>query len=461
MKEGFKTILLSFLVIIILVLAGNLWISLSRKVEKTQSTDSLASVEMVNEVFYPKKVIVNFSGDNHTLFYDTKELWLEYIETVGNLLTEKKEVEQEFVPISLKEYMDLLKKKSIIFKFPREFKKGMLVNFLKIESKDQSRLRNMGVEEIYLSGEENIIVIGNSEGYFKHEVNNYNFQKINDSVKEIEESKEYIAYNNFFEKYNIEKNILIPAVSSVESRNIYYENGLDEIEKIYKKNLAERFLNQDIEYIREITEDQSTIYTFDNKILRLNINGLLEYENLEEFDIKERNLFTSINSAINFIYTKTGLNGKIAISSIIPIEEKGNLGYSFEFNFVEDSIPVILLKENTRSYIKIDIYNTQVKKLKFIYRRPSPQRSSQRLIPNGVMPIDQVVSKNIDIFYKSNSSGVDPVREGLNNIVGCDIVYMDKNNLFQSNLLTPAWEVKLSEKTYYFDLETGEYLMER
>ncbi len=87
-------------------------------------------------------------------------------------------------------------------------------------------------------------------------------------------------------------NIFIPYEMTRPLPLIHVENELDVYNIKEMRNLAEGFLKSNIDYIIEIIEDSgSIIYVYDQRVLKINQNGLLEYFNPLEEPVRKVEIF--------------------------------------------------------------------------------------------------------------------------------------------------------------------------
>lgn len=128
-------------------------------------------------------------------------------------------------------------------------------------------------------------------------------KELKEYVKEIEETGDYTYYYSMKDTLGSNNDIFIPIEMSQNVPLAYVENELipNNIEEV--RIIAEKYFNKDVDYIREIVENNgSIIYVYNQKVLKINPNGLLEYFSPLEELVKERNLYISLNTVADFFY---------------------------------------------------------------------------------------------------------------------------------------------------------------
>src|SRR5690606_2243199 len=112
----------------------------------------------------------------------------------------------------------------------------------------------------------------------------------------------------------------------------------------------------------EIVESNgSTIYVLNNRSLKLNVNGMLEYFHPLEESVVERNLYTSLSTAAQFITQKTTTVEGMYLTSIDQIQSDSNLGYRLTFKYRVRGIPVLLGNRDVGDYIQIEVFNNHIR----------------------------------------------------------------------------------------------------
>src|SRR5690606_6152594 len=154
---------------------------------------------------------------------------------------------------------------------------------------------------VYLGTSEPFFVFSNNNQYIMAYDIKIDTNPLKEELLKIEQSYSYDRYYSMREIYRIENDIYIPYQVENKVPIVYVSNEIATLDDKQKDELAERFFNEDINYIREIVENNgSTIYMHGRRSLKLNINGTLEYFHPLEDKVPERNLYISLTTAANF-----------------------------------------------------------------------------------------------------------------------------------------------------------------
>ncbi|MGI5949714.1 hypothetical protein [Peptoniphilus sp.] len=438
-NSALSTGLIVFLFILLLFQSKFIWMSFGSKKENFMSSTN--TTNMMTEVLMPQKIITNLGRGEHYVLLDTRKFWSENIKNISEAL---KQVRVENLKIiSVDDYLNLLNKKSVVFKFNSPLSGSIFVNSIGDEGGTSDI--NLSVDSIYIDSNNNIYVAGG-----------HNFYKIEDiktdiDIKNILDAgkKDGFLAENFNEAYEIKKDIFIPKNDTMNFQKVNYKSGLTDLLDSEKINLAERFLNVPIDYIREITEYDKDTFVYENEYLSLSEN-VIEYSNNSNFSVEDRNLYKSLNTAIEFISTKTGISGGIYLEKIEPIDLSTNKGYSFYFNLKDGAVPLVLSSEDN-SFIEIDVFSDNVKSYREYYIRKvdDPSYEQEEIY---LKSIDRVVYKNFRLFEGEN------LKDKISKINSVNIVYLnDKNNIGKRPML--AYEIIVGDRKYYFNITNGKLEM--
>ncbi|EFI41723.1 hypothetical protein [Peptoniphilus sp. oral taxon 386] len=427
-----------------------LWFNLPDRSNVIKINNEYNPKELFTELLKPQKMIANFGEERHSVIYVFDDLYREYLNTILNIFIESKK--ELLTEISAEEYMKLQENRSIVFKFNHTITENMFLKLLGFVDKEHDS-NNVPIQEIYISN--NDIAIVNQIGFFK--VHLPIDKDITQTLSTIENTG-YKNYKNFYELYSIEKNIYIPQKNTITARDIYYFSNLKNMDSSYKNKLAERFLNQSIDYIREITQINGSTFVYENQYLKFSNTGLIEYENAEKFESQKENLYISLRTALSFIATKTGIAKDLYLSKIELVENGNNKGYKFSFNLKEDSIPIILDKQENHDYIEMEVFSSFVKSYKQIYRKAvnMPQTEFKE---TEIYSIEDIIQKNLIKFMPVEE--YTNIKDILKNIQDINLAYIDDVSNLEKNKLTMAININYNNRQLYFSLDAGKFLMER
>ncbi|MDO5714226.1 MAG: hypothetical protein Q4Q07_07330 [Tissierellia bacterium] len=467
MKESIKTFVLLTLSISLIFLASLVWVKFPKKPESPSVNGSeFSSTYLEREILSPKKLIVNFSHGEHTLFYEIEPMWKEYYNWMEDFLVLLGDEDNQIEKITQEEYLKAQDEMSLVFVYDYPWSTRILGNLLNVEKPKEKNTGAFKIETLYLPVKGGfIILINENKELIKVSIKHGKFQEIEERLEDLYDSKRYRNYENFWEKYKVLTNVYVPKLTVTLPRPVIYRNELAKMEKTYRNDLAERFLGRDIDYIREIIEDSGTTYVYEARNLRFHDDGLIEYQNLEEFESKEENLFVSLQTALDFIATRTGINTGLVLSQVERISTKGNSGYRLDFNLKENDKEVLLQKDPLEHYMSIEVYNQNVAKFQFLYRKAmdtnAPKDPAAPILEDQAFSPSGVLEQNVPMFYPNGTPDGDVLLELIQRVEDVDVIYVDPGREEEMTTLLPAWKIKMDTGTYIFHMGNGEFLMER
>ena len=335
MKERFKSILLFFLVVMSLFFTQKLWIRIPETVAKRFETapETNANSYALSDMIAPYKYIINFGNKNHTLFYgDSKyHIWDDSRQILSQVLGSSNITTEE---ITREQYLNLKEERSLVIYFPEEISTYILAKTWGVNDPNNitDAIPNINEMYIYLGTKDPFFVFTLNENYLAVYDNEIDAIALKGKLTDIDTSNNYDRYYTMREAYQIDNDIYIPNRMENNLLTAYVSNEISTLTDEEKRKLATRFFDQEIDYLREIVESNgSTIYLYNNKSLKLNINGTLEYFHSIEDRVPERNLYISLTTAADFIKDKSSSQEGMYLSSIEDIEQAGNFGYRFKF----------------------------------------------------------------------------------------------------------------------------------
>lgn len=430
LKNIFKNIILIFLVFLIFFQIRILWFTIPEK----SIEDKTKTIEYV-EYLEPMCIIANFGENTHTKIYSTKDYLINYKKEINTILNlEIKDLK----PISIDEYLNLQNNRSIVIKYINSPFKGYIDDGSKKISKEQ-------VREIYLSEEKCVIVL--NAGIYEVNLK----ANISQNLTALEE-KTYKSYKNFYELYGIKRNIYVPQNNTLDVKDIFYSRGLNELTRTPRASLAKIYLNQDIDYIKEITDITETTYVYEDKILKLANNNMLIYKDTEESINKVDDFKNSYTSALRFISEKVGNINNISLKKI----EQRNSEYTFYFDRIEDDLNVVMEDENDKFYIAIKVAGDTIKNFRQVYRIYGSDAADNK-ISIEVLPIPSIIEKNLNLFDNKDTYEI------LNQLKDIYYVYVDdlSNIDIYKTRLKIGVEIEYNNRRLIFLAEDGSFIMER
>lgn len=441
-KKHGDIFIIIFLIFILVFQSRNLWLSFDSKTEDKSSVNDIS--EILDEILMPQRIISNFGSRNHYISTNVSDFWKDYSADLSKILQEINAKNLE--PITLKEYLKLQEEESIVFKFNSPLSGSIFVNFLGDDYGENNV--NISVDSIYISKDGEIYLSG--VGNFYKIIN----KKVDFSIEDMlnDGEKSGLKALNFYEAYGIEKDIYIPISTYTNMQKVSYMSGLFNLDERSKSNLAERFLDTPIDYIREISVAGKNTYVYEGEYLSLSENGFLEYSLESEFNVTERDLYKSLNRAVEFIAQKTGISSGIYLEKTEQIEFNGNLGYRFFFNLKEGQTPMILTSKD-HSFIEIDVFSEYVKNYREFYIRK---------VDDPIYEEDEIYLESIHKILKKNRKIFSdrPVMDILKDIDNLSVVYLSFSTLEYDDLLL-VYEMVYKGNKYYLSVDDGKLVMVR
>lgn len=475
MKEKLKTLLLILLVGISVFITSELWIRFPDQVFGKTETPSLEdSSSYLSEIISPNRYLLNFNETNHTLLYDDEKygIWNNSQKYLGELFADKKVEIQE---ISKEEYIGYQEKRSVIFYFAENMSTYIFSKIWNVKEPNDivDTIPNLDSIYIYLDGRDPFFILSNNENHYLVKTSDMDLQELESILAEIDSKKNYPFYYSMRKTLNTDNDIYIPYEMKGTLPKIYVSNGVKSLNIRDRNALAERFLNRDTDYIREIMEQNgSYIYIYEQRFLKLNTNGTIEYFHPLTKRIKDRNLYTSLTYAADFIERNTRIPQDIHLADIEEIESDDSLGYRFMFRYRIRGIPVILGNQEAEEYIQMEVFNNHIKSYEY-YAREETQLESPGLTPDReFMSAFDIIDKNYEKFekiYKNDNSiddesleeDQDLVEEVLSNIDNVALAYLDPGLKEVEERLIPVWVIGFSNRLLAFDANNGNLVFER
>ncbi|GMG98091.1 hypothetical protein EN5CB1_29170 [Tepidimicrobium xylanilyticum] len=431
--------------------------------------EAISANFLFTDMIKPDKYQLNFNEKNHTFFYsdDDNNLWTSSRVFLADIFSSNSVIMEN---ISAKELLNLHNSRSIVFYFPENFNTYILARSLGVQKPGDivENIADINRIYFYLGAGEPYIIFSNGKENLKVYSSNLNLDSIKNRLKAIENA-DYTYYYPIRETLNVNNDIYIPYRMSKNLPIVYVENELktDDIEEM--RGIAEIFFKKDIDYIREIIENNGSIlYLYNQKVLKINQNGLLEYFSPLEEPVKERNLYISLNTTSEFLSNHLGVPKDLYLSKIEEIESEGNLGYRLTFKYRIRGIPVILSKDIAEDFIQIDVFNSYIRNYKRFIRRDMNININEAEESKQMLSTYYIINNNYQLLEKGyledNKLSLEAIdeealkEEVLSSIKDISLTYLDPCNNKQNERLIGVWLLKVGNRTYAFDAYDGELL---
>lgn len=474
MKEKLKTLLLIFLVGTSLAMTQQLWIQLPERLTRIfEPKATYSSSYLLSDMIAPNKYLINFEKNKTTVIYDASKygLWDSSKRAIAKILGSKsikiEELEKGLTHNSLV-------KSSVVFYLPEKMSTNIIAMAWEVKKPNKIVDAVPFIESISIvMGDGDPFFVFSGEGkHFKIYDSTIDLEEVREDLKSIETTDDFDYYYSMSEIFEIGGNdIFIP----YEIRNIlpdvFVKNDLLNMNKSDKETLAQRFLEKDKDYLRQIVENNgSTIYINDNRVLKFNLNGTIEYFQSLGNKVVDRNLYLSLSSAADFISKKAYSAKGMYLAETEEIEAEGSLGYRFIFRYRVRGIPVLLGNREVNEYVQMEVFNTQVRSYRQLFRGEMNIDISQIQQDNNLLSSFDVIDNNYDLFEREylNTSGLTKDELGdsiipkvLSSIEDITIAYYDAGLLKQRERLVTIWQIKANNKIYAFNAYSGKLVYER
>ncbi len=473
MKERLKTILLFLLVGSSLYMTQKLWIHFPVSVTEFFKPEvSYSSSYLLSDMIIPNKYLIIFGQDSITMMYDANkyDLWNESREIVAQLLSSTTIKTEELESGYDTEAAD----RAIVFYMPEK-----LSTYIAAKAWDVKEPNNITDAIPYI--ETFTVNLGTGDPFFvfsgegksiKVTEQGIDISDIIMGVNEIEDNKGYDYYYSMSDIFETAKrNVYIPYEIRQSLPVVYVSNSISSMSQIQKDQFAERFLEQKIDYLRQITESNgSSIYIYNNMVLKFNVNGTIEYFSSLQDRVRERNLFLSLTSAADFIDRKAFTASGMYLAQTEEIEAEGSLGYKLTFKYRIRGLPVLLGNREVPEYAQIEVFNNQVRSYKQLFRRESAQDLVRAPSGKAILSSFDIIDKNYPFLEKKYLEYSGQIKEEikdqllkevLGSIEDVTISYYDPNLKDQDERLIEIWQIRAFGRLYAFNAYTGTLVFER
>lgn len=429
--------------------------------------------QVFTDIIRPHKYLLNFDDESHTIFFSDKNnnLWTNSQPSLAGVLTSK-DIKME--EISDEEFNNINNRRSIVFYFPERYNIYILARFLGVSKVNDitKQIDEIDSIYIYLGMDEPYVVFNDGDKHFKIYDLNLNTEEIKSRVNEIEQSGEYTYYYPMRETQNVDNDIYLPYKMSKTIPIVYVKNELntDNINDI--RRIAEEFFEREIDYIREIVEDNgSVLYLYKDRVLKIYQSGLLEYFAPLDEEVHERNLYISLNTASEFLSTYMDIPENLYLSKIEEIEAGKCLGYRFTFKYRIRGFPVILKNSEVEGFIQIDVFNKQVRYYKRFIREDMNIKNYNVVDTSKMLSAFDIINMNYELLkadYIRNNKLSDAeldeenLMQGiLSSIDDISISYLDPCQKVEKERLIGVWVLQIGDNIYAFDVYKGNLVLKK
>jgi regulatory protein YycH of two-component signal transduction system YycFG len=474
MKEKFKTILLFLLVGTSLAMTQQLWMQFPERVTGFFKPEiSYSSSYLLSDMIAPNKYLVGIGGNNYTMVYDANKygIWDTSKESLAGLLrSDTIRIEESETGYSPGQAVGM----TVVFYFPESISTYILAKAWNVNEPNEivdtipyvdriSIVKGSGDPFFVFSDEERDVLVYDS---------GVAVDELQSNILDFEDSADFDYYYSLSEIFPTDVgDIYVPYEIRHSLPVVYVSNDVAQMTSGEMGILAERFLEREIDYIRQIVESNgSTIYIYNNKVLKFNMNGTVEYFHSLEDTIQERNLYLSLSTAAEFISQKAYSAKGMYLAGIDKIEAEGSLGYSLTFRYRVRGIPVLLGNREVQEYVQIEVFNNQVRSYRQLFRGEMDLDIASLQDSRQIMSSFDVIDKNY-LFLESEylehtgetreQLGDQVVQRVLSSVEDITISYYDPGLKDQEERLIGVWIIRAHGSVYAFNAYSGMLVYER
>ncbi len=467
MKEKMKTLLLLFLIGTSIIMTRNLWMKTPDEA-LVWSEDHIIDEDDYSllNIISPSRYLLNFGSASHTFLYDDHKykVWEEGKDLLIDIFSSK---DYKTYKIRDDEYLTYKNRKSIVFKFPEKINTYILAKALKVDSPNElvNILPRIDSIYIYLGDGSPFFVFSYMDENIRIDMGSVDTEDMKLKLQKIKRDGNYSYYYPMRDTLDTDNNVFIPYETDQTMADIYIDNMVLKYSDREKDQIAERFLEKDIDYIKEIVEGNKTnIYTYNKKLLKLNSKGYIEYFNPLEEDVIDRNLYQSLTTASKFIKDKSRMIESIYLDRVEEIEIDRSLGYRLTFKYRIRGIPVILGNQEVAEYLSIEVFNNHIRNYIHYARGDSSDMNSGLISSNPIMSAFDVIDENYEIIEEKYMEKEDSkeesylVSEILSSIDSIKLAYFDPCLKEEDEKLIAIWQVRFRDMLLAFDAYNGKLI---
>lgn len=472
-KEDIKTLLLILLVCISIFLTKELWIEIPSDILSAfRSNEGVTSSYIFSDMIIPHKILINFNENSHTLLYSDEgnNIW-----PYGKLYLKNTFLEKNFKTsyISNEEYVSYQKHKSINYYFSEAMSTYILAKALEVKDPNTitEKIPEVNSVYIFLEADEPFLILSNDVKHLKITNLSFNIKELREIINTIELKGNYTYYYSIRDTLGGDNDLYIPYRMTSNIPTVYVQNEIKIEDREEIRNIAERFFNKDIDYLREIVErNGSTIYIYNQNVLKIYKNGYLEYFSPLEEPVRERNLYISLNTVANFISSHSGALKGMYLDRIEEVEWDNNLGYKLVFKYRVKGMPLVVGCTDVEPSIEVEVYNKYVRSYKRFVREEVILQNDEKIL-NGenMLSAFDIIDMNYNLLESryildkgiaNKGENHNLNKEVIDGIEDISLAYFDPCQKEGNEKLIGVWSLTIEGRVYAFDVYTGKLIYE-
>lgn len=495
-KEKFKTVLLTVLFLLSIILTQQLWISLplaeslttSNQVENEDKRND--NINTLISIVSPQSFIVNFGGGLHTVLYsdiftsgqeDFKGFWPETLMLLKNSYFKEGATVEE---VAKEKWEEAYESKSILMDFGLDIPLSVIRN-LAGGKKDGIAEKIQEIDSIIVGGTNNTgVFFANTDmnKYYRLKGIKDDFSKFSTVISHIDQNMFDIyydikdVYGGIMANENaIESDRLLPVSLRDNIQRIQVVQEIDPLNESQVEAFSSTFFGESFDFVRKITETNGSViymYGYGKRALKIDTAGALEY--VEEIDAEKSmvniNYWEALNEALRFVRDHGGLPNNTYLKGVKISEKNKQEVYEFVFGYRLNGLPVYYNNKDTKPIVvklmgkQVINYERHIMKEKIAVNFLEEEDLNYTTVLTPLKIIDynfdylkQVYSSNFGnrVGFSNEELG----NEVLRSIKSIKQGYYD-NPLTEQNKLVPIWIIQFGSRIYYFDAYKGDIIFQ-
>jgi len=376
--ENLKSITLTLLIGISLILTGSLWfdnyhglsLAMSDMISFFYAKIDLEDTKYIKEYVVPYKTTITNGDSGKWKYYVSSEPSNKSFEFIKDLLINLTEFSVDSAYNS--EWEELINRKSIICEFADKVDAKVLNlvlnNKLEFPNTTPIYITGLAITKTTTGGR---IYIKSNDILYRITINN-DISQLDQIIAEYSDFNTYAKYamlddfgvKNFNgRKVETEYNTLLPISAKIDNRHavskLVKHNLIDDNPEKTEEKVTKIFENS--EYIKFITNENGYIYINDDEsVIRILDGDILEYTSGNSSEsVEDVTWVSSFNTALRFVDKASELNNLYLVSASTVDET-----YEFVFGTYVDEIPVVdsnkAIFDNDKAKIHIKVNNNSV-----------------------------------------------------------------------------------------------------
>jgi len=452
--EKIKTVLLIFLVGLSIFLTSQLWFQ-PFEISTSEQDDSIYSDEIfLWDKIKPEKIVV-VSDKEYTSYKEeqSNKLWNEFIPIFSKILGDNNS--------SINEIEQYNKTEGLELHFSNPIPSEIFIRGLEIPNSDFYESIKF-IKKFHIPLNKNSIIIDNGNEKTYEFSTNIDLNKSNmiNLYQETLESLDFM-FNAEINGTNIEAPI---PLNEKIMNPVIVKSEINIEDDEYITNIAKTYYDENYDYVRKSVENNSSVnYVYKNeKVLKVNNDGLLEFYNTAENTITENDVYSSLLVALNFTENFLGFPENAYLSKVENIQENGNFGYKFIFDYKILDRPIIFSQVRNERAVEIEVVGNEVVLYKRFIRVIDYSEPSIMEEKEAVNPLD-IIKSNIDLMAiilieedRTELQDEELIEKNiLESIEEIYLGYYDPSRKLNEQLIRSVWVVKAGDSRYIFNALTG------